>query len=486
MTSVLNFLKRLWPKRLLGQTVLLVLIALFMTQIISAIIVRSEARTFYRGAEVRFLTERIAPYAKLMAETPQAQRKQLASVLSNRRLIIWLSEDAAVSPVATHMMDEAKDFHWRARDLATSLATELKDTHKDHIRVFHQEHDSEHERTHPMSMMMNSALNDVPLPDRVKRSDTIISVALNSDQWMNAALSTPPPRRLIRPDAWFTFLLAACAITFIVFIALRRITRPLGALSEAARKLGRGEDVEPLQEKGPDDVKDTIRAFNEMQDRLKTFIRERTRMLAAISHDLRTPITALRLRAEMLDDTEAGERMIATLSDMQDMIEATLAFAREESSDEPTRPCKLAELLEAVIDDLGAFGHEIELSVIRSPVYPCRTLALRRALSNLIENAALYGSKVHVMLMLQNRSPTIIIEDNGPGIPEEELERIFEPFVRLETSRSTETGGSGLGMSIARDIIRRHGGDVTLVNMEDGGLRVTVTLPPASEQEADT
>ncbi|WNK01265.1 ATP-binding protein [Thalassospiraceae bacterium LMO-JJ14] len=486
MTRVLNFFKRLWPKRLLGQTVLLVLIALFMAQIIVALIVRSEARTFYSGAEVRFLTERIAPYAKLMDETPPVQRDQLASVLSNRRLTIWLSPEAAVSAVAVPSTDDTEGYRWHARDLASSLAAELKGMHKDRIRVFHQEHDSAHDRMHPKSMIMNNALNHVRLPDRVKRSDTIISVALVGDQWMNAALSTPPPRRLIRPDAWFTFLIAACAITFIVFIALGRITRPLGALSEAARKLGRGEDVEPLKENGPDDVKDTIRAFNEMQDRLKTFVRERTRMLAAISHDLRTPITALRLRAEMLDDTEASERMIATLSDMQDMIEATLAFARQELSDEPTRPCKLAELLEAVIGDLDTLGHEIDLSVINSPVYPCRPLALRRALSNLIENAALYGQKVHVTLDLQRRSPTIRIEDNGPGIPEDQMERIFEPFVRLETSRSTETGGSGLGLSIARDIIRRHGGDVTLENMEQGGLRVTVTLPPVNEQGAGT
>jgi len=478
MSTVRAFLSRLWPKRLMGQTVLLVLLALFSAQVISALIVRSEARSFYRGAEVRFLAERVAPYATLMQDTPAGRRAQLATALSNRRFSIWLSDNAAVSPPPSDADRDDDDNRWRSRDLAARIAAEMGNRRAEHIRVFHKGDEDGRNDHHAMARLMHNYMNDDKLSEQVRHSDTVVSVALeDGGQWMNAALITRPARRLIRADAWITFVLAAAAISLIVVFALRRITRPLGALSEAASKLGRGEDVAPLNEEGPADVKDAIRAFNEMQDRLRKFVGERTKMLAAVSHDLRTPITALRLRAEMLDDTEAGERMIQTLTEMQDMIEATLAFAREESSDERTLPCNLGALLEAVTADLQTVGYEVELSVTRPVTYPCRALAIRRALSNLIENAAIYGKRVHVILMYVDRAPAIVIEDEGPGIPEDQMERMFEPFVRLEASRSAETGGSGLGMSIARDIVRRHGGSISLENRDEGGLRVTVSLP---------
>jgi len=481
MSTLRAFLSRLWPKRLMGQTVLLVLIALLSAQIVSALIVRSEARSFYRGAEIRFLAERVAPYATLMQDTPAARRTQLATVLSNRRFSIWISDAAAVSPPPSDGGKDDDDERWRSRDLAARIAAEMGNRRAEHIRVFHKGDEDERRDHRAMARLMHSYMNDEKLSEQVRHSDTVVSVALeDGGQWMNAALTTRPARRLIRADAWITFILAAAAISLIVVFALRRITRPLGALSEAAGKLGRGEDVAPLNEEGPADVKDAIRAFNEMQDRLRKFVGERTKMLAAVSHDLRTPITALRLRAEMLDDTEAGERMIQTLTEMQDMIEATLAFAREESSDEPTLPCDLGELLGAITSDLQTVGYDVDLFVTRPVTYPCRALALKRALSNLIENAAIYGKRVHVMLLYVDHAPSIVIEDEGPGIPEVQMERIFEPFVRLEASRNAETGGSGLGMSIARDIVRRHGGSIRLENRDEGGLRVTVSLPTTS------
>jgi signal transduction histidine kinase len=476
---------RLWPRRLMGQTVLLVLLALLAAQIVSALVFRSEARSFYRGAEIRFLAERIAPYAELMRATPPERRTQLAEALSNRRLSIWVSPEPAASKIeGKGHDDDDDDEHRRARDLAARIAVEMNDHHQDHVRVFHNAGDGDNERHNAMTRMMRDVMGSRNLPEGARLSDTVVSVRLGPEGWMNTALITRAARPLIRQDAWITFFFAAVAISVIVVIALRRITRPLGALSDAAGKLGRGEDVQPLAEDGPADVREAIHAFNDMQDRLKTFVSERTRMLAAISHDLRTPITALRLRAEMLDDDEARERMTQTLIEMQEMIEATLAFAREEASAEPTRPCNLGELLDAVCDELRPLGHAIELTVATPVIYPCRTLALKRALSNLIENAALYGKQARVTLSLADGAPMIVIDDDGPGIPDADMERIFEPFVRLDASRSTETGGSGLGMSIARDIVHRHGGGIALNNRTEGGLRVTVTLPAA--QQTDT
>lgn len=484
MTGLKTFLARLWPKGLMGQTVLLVLIALFSAQIISALIIRSEARDFYRGAEVRFLADRVAPLAALMKNTQPEFREKLADALTNRRFKIWLSDDAAVSgdgPIGAHHGDDDDDRN-RMRDLAARIASEMGEHHDQHVRVYRHNHDDDDdhgERHHGAMRLAPNALERAGLPPHARDDATVMSIRLGDAQWMNAALSARPPRQLIRTDTWITFLVTAAVISVIVVIALRRITRPMDALSKAAGKLGRGEEIEPLKEEGPADVRETIRAFNEMQDRLRTFVTERTKMLAAISHDLRTPITSLRLRAEMLDDAEAREKMIQTLADMQNMVEATLAFAREEAAAEPTRPTDLAALVGAVADDLTDLGHAVECDAPSPLVYPCRPIAMRRAVTNLALNAATYGDSARLRLMDNGGAPEIIIEDDGPGIPADQIERIFEPFVRLDTSRSQDTGGIGLGMSIARDIVRRHGGDVRLENMKDGGLRVTITLPAA-------
>ncbi|MGJ3261151.1 MAG: ATP-binding protein [Rhodospirillales bacterium] len=479
-------LARLWPKGLMGQTVLLVLIALFSAQVISALIVRSEARDFYRGAELRFLADRVAPFAALMKDTDPARRAKLADALTNRRFKVWLSESPAVTQPETGAgRHDDDDDHGRMRELARRIAEEIEERDAAHIRVYRHRHDEDkgdddddHHR-HVMARLMPGALKQAGLPAYARYTSTVVSVRLDSGQWMNAALNSRPPRSLIREDTWITFFVTAAVISLIVVIALGRITRPMRKLSEAAQRLGRGEDVKPLPEDGPADIRDTIRAFNEMQERLSRFVTERTKMLAAISHDLRTPITSLRLRAEMLDDAEAREKMIQTLADMQDMVEAALAFAREEAAAEPTRPADLAALIGAVADDVSDLGHTVEADAGAPLSYPCRPLALRRALTNLVLNAATYGNRARVTLTMKDGAPEIVIEDDGPGIPTDQMERIFEPFVRLETSRSQDTGGIGLGMSIARDIVRRHGGTITLENMEKGGLRVTVRLPRA-------
>lgn len=482
MTGLKKVLTRLWPNGLMGQTVLLVLIALFSAQIISALILRSEARDFYRGAEVRFLADRVAPLAALMKNTQPEYRMKLADALTNRRFKVWLSDDAAVTGGPGPDRDDDDD-RARMRDLAARIAAEMGEHHDGHVRVYRHRHEDDDEysdRHHGMMRLAPDALERAGLPLHARYDATVMSIRLGEAQWMNAALSARPSRQLIRPDTWITFFVTAAVISIIVVIALRRITRPMDALSKAAGKLGRGEEIEPLTEEGPADVRETIRAFNEMQDRLRTFVTERTKMLAAISHDLRTPITSLRLRAEMLDDAEAREKMIQTLADMQDMVEATLAFAREEAAAEPTRPTDLAALINAVADDLNDLGHTVDCAADAPLVYPCRPLAMRRAVTNLALNAATYGKSARLHLSEKNGTPEIVIEDDGPGIPPDQIERIFEPFVRLETSRSQDTGGIGLGMSIARDIVRRHGGDIRLENREEGGLRVTITLPAAS------
>lgn len=478
MSWTKRILLKLWPKHLTGQTIVLLIAALLSAQIISALIIRGETRSFYKGAEARFLTERIYPFAALLRSTSPELQDKIAATLNSKRVQIWISDTPAfiAQPTHDHDDDDDDDDLERAHELAERIAEELNDPDTSRVNVairghFRGHHDDANRQPWRAPAFQNA-------PRRAKRANVYISIGLSDNRWMNAAVHTRPPRQLIRSDGWITFFIAALVISVIVIIALRRITKPLQRLSEAAGKLGRGETVTPLKPEGPADIRDTIHAFNEMQHRLQKFVQDRTQMLAAISHDLRTPITSLRLRAEMLENEEVRDQMIATLLEMQQMVEATLAFAREEASNEPTRPSDLSALLTAIADDLDGLGLDVTCTTNDRVVYPCRPTSLRRALSNLIQNAATYGKLARVSLAtVENNDIQIIIDDDGPGIPAAEHERVFEPFVRLEGSRSSKTGGVGLGMAIAKDIILRHGGQIHLSNRDEGGLRITVLLP---------
>jgi signal transduction histidine kinase len=202
-------------------------------------------------------------------------------------------------------------------------------------------------------------------------------------------------------------------------------------------------------------------------------------MLAAIGHDLRTPLTSLRLRAEFVSDEETREKMLATLDELRQMTEATLAFSRDQAVAEPTRNVNLTALVESLCDDLAEIGLNVSFEGGANLSYRCRADALKRALRNLIENAVRYGERARVHIESTSSAVSIVVEDNGPGIREQDIGRVFAPFFRLEDSRNRETGGIGLGLSIARDIVRHHGGDVSLCNT-GSGLRATIALPQAA------
>jgi signal transduction histidine kinase len=304
-----------------------------------------------------------------------------------------------------------------------------------------------------------------------------IAIHLADGDWLNAVAAPPPPPPFPAWRVLVSLLALAGGVVLGVVLVVRRITAPLGALALAAERLGRGETVPPLRDAGPEEVRRTTRAFNRMQARLRRFVDDRTRMLAAISHDLRTPITTLRLRAELLEDEEQRPKILETLDEMQRMAEATLAFAHEDASSEETRAVDIASLVESLALDLQDLGREVALAPAGRIVLACRPLALKRAIRNLIENACIYGERARVAVALADNDVLIAIEDDGPGIVEAEMERVFQPFVRLEPSRSRETGGIGLGLAIARNIARAHGGDVTLANRPAGGLVATLRLP---------
>ncbi|MGE4064991.1 MAG: ATP-binding protein [Rhodospirillaceae bacterium] len=301
----------------------------------------------------------------------------------------------------------------------------------------------------------------------------------NSTRWFNAriVLNIAEPYGLTAFPSW----LAAVSV-LIMGVALwgvGRATGPLSVFASAAERLGVDVNAEPLKEKGPPEVCRATRAFNTMQTRVKRYIQDRTQMLAAISHDLRTPITRLRLRAEFVDDDEQREKMMHDLNEMEAMIAETLVFARDDAAAEPASHIDVAAVVANLCGELRFSGREVTYTGPDSYEFLTRPLAFKRAVTNLVDNALKYGHGAAVTLAPTDTELVITIDDQGPGIPAHEMDRVFQPFVRLESSRSRETGGAGLGLTIARNAIRSMGGDVELANRDQGGLRVTVTLPAA-------
>ena len=308
-----------------------------------------------------------------------------------------------------------------------------------------------------------------------------LSIALADGQWLNVGTRFERP-----PLQWPWASIVSFGITAAIILVsacwflLTRLTGPLLRVSRAADRLGKGEAVDPLPLIGPSEVRGLTQAFNRMQARLTRFVADRTRLLAALGHDLRSPLTAMRVRAEMVDEDETRESLVASIEEMQEMVDATLAFARGMASSEVYETVDLKTYLKQLqADMIDGFT----LDTANSISVRLRPQSVRRALRNIIENAQRYGGGAEVTFVHDAEYVQIRVSDNGPGVPEAELEQVFEPFFRLEKSRSRETGGTGLGLSIARTIVRAHGGEVALTNRTEGGLLVTVTLSLETEPD---
>jgi signal transduction histidine kinase len=309
-------------------------------------------------------------------------------------------------------------------------------------------------------------------------SDVVrIAVGLPDQSWVEVTMtdSRLVVRTLMRYPV--PLLVAGIVIALISWRAGRRITAPLARFAAAAERLGTDPDAPPLPETGPREIRDATHAFNRMQTRLKRYVDDRMQMLAAISHDLRTPLTRLRLRVELIEDPETARKVRSDIAEMEAMVDATLTFAREDAQPEARTRVDLAALLQTVCDDLSDTGNPVALGDATRCAVACRPGAMRRALGNVIENAVKYGGRADVRLAVESGHAIVTIDDDGPGIPADELEQVFAPFYRLERSRSRDTGGVGLGLAVAKTIIHAHGGEIQLINRDSGGLRARVSLP---------
>lgn len=289
------------------------------------------------------------------------------------------------------------------------------------------------------------------------------------------------PERAFGLNVWqqrvmLWFVLSALVMAPLAWLFARRLSQPLRLFAEAAERLGRDPDAPPLAIKGSTEIAVAVGAFNGMQERLRRYVQDRTAMVGAIAHDLRTPLTRLRFRIESAPEDQRA-KMAADIDQMEAMVAATLGFVRDATQPGKRTRLELASLVESVCDEMAETGAAIEVEPSPKVVIQGDPVALRRMVTNLAENAIKFGDQARARVRLEDRTVVIEIDDQGPGIPEAEAERVFEPFYRREPSRSRNTGGIGLGLAVVRSIARSHGGDVTMINRPEGGLRARVVLP---------
>lgn len=327
--------------------------------------------------------------------------------------------------------------------------------------------------------------------DRSKHKSAIAFQLPDDKQWLNITYGLTTPNPFKSATFPITFFVMATATGLLTLWGVRRLIAPVGTLAAAAERLGQDVNTSPLSETGPREVAQAARAFNDMAHRINRFVNDRTQLLLAIGHDLRTPITRLKLRSEFISDHHLQKKFISDLDELEKMISATLAFGRDNIHHEPIIALDLASLLQTLIHELQEthpdkknkikFNHPPPKIIIKG-----RPIHLKRALQNMMENALKYGGNVSITVTTtppisssytnNHKHVFILIEDEGPGLDSKNLEYVFEPFVRMETSRNRSTGGSGLGLSIARNIIRGQGGDITLHNRNPRGLCAIIML----------
>jgi signal transduction histidine kinase len=465
-------MKRLLPQSLFGRLMLVLASGLIVAQLLSAAINLSERDT----ALVRVMgmqpAQRIADIVRLLDASTPEERTRIVGILNVPPLVVSL--DRAPVPEASSSTGGAHAAAFAAvlraalgddRPIRVVMTTAPRASASGPARMrgrFATDRPPGFSAMHPFSPGGFSMLTQVRLQDGTWASfDTRISPATAGLPW-----------RLL-----LTLMVLLAAVLLLSYIAVRWVTRPLNVLAVAADQLGRDIHRPPLPEDGPIEVGRAARAFNTMQARLIQFIDGRTRLLTAMSHDLKTPLTRMRLRTELLEDAELRDRFEKDLVEMETMVTQTLEFTRGLANREPPQPVDVMALLESVRDDNEAMGRTVTIvGEVAKPLMGEPQL-LRRCVSNLVDNATTYGGRAEVHVEEDPAHLTIRVRDHGPGIPDSEIEKVFEPFYRLEGSRSRDTGGTGLGLSIARSIVQGHGGDVRLRNHEGGGLEAIVSFP---------
>jgi len=459
-------MSRFLPGSLFGQTLAILLAGFVVSQAVGAWIYAGAREEAVRSVGAFAIAQRVANLARLVDGAPADWRRRIVAALNDPTFSVVLLQDAPRLP------DSGDDPS--ARAIAEFVADQLT-LPEPRIAVALSGASPMPfmaALNHPMPMAMGPTVHDLGTWRGLQ-----VAVALSGGQWLLFATAVPNSG----PPVPWQFIVSLAVMGLIVVVvsawAVRRVTAPLAILAGAAERDGRDIATEPLAEAGTAEMRKASRAFNGMQARLRQLIENRTRLLAAISHDLRTPLTLLRLRAEAVDNPDNRDKLLATIAEMDAMLGATLAFARDEAAAEPRRRTDIAALLASIVDDMADAGLSVTMEPAAPVIADCQPGALKRALTNLLDNALKYGERAHAAVRPMPHSVEITIDDWGPGISEAELSRVLQPFYRVEGSRNRQTGGIGLGLAITLAVVQAHGGHLTLANRLEGGLRASVRLP---------
>ena len=470
---------RLAPRSLFGRLVLILLGGLILVQFATAYINLAERdQLLYRAGGMR-LAQQISDIVKLLDSLPPSERQRVVAVFNAPPLAVSLDRPRITAPAGAGKNDFAHSMFTAVLRFALGENAQ--------VNVVRLEDAPASFRTGPrggppeipgMPMMrgrgMGHAMGPGFSPGGVFFT---VQIALRDSTWVTFDSYVSPQATAVPLRLALTLLLLLGSVIVLSLIAVRWVTGPLSKLAIAAEQLGEDINRPPLPETGPSEAMRAARAFNNMQRRLSRFIADRTRIFTAMSHDLKTPITRLRLRSEMLEDEALRAKFVKDLEEMESMVTQTLDFMRDANTQEAVQRVDVMALLESMQTDYQDTGRTVEIE--GSAAQPCRgrPLALRRCLANLVDNAIRYGGRARIKVEDAADRLTIRILDDGPGIPAQELDQAFEPFFRGEASRSRDTGGTGLGLGIARNIARAHGGDLVLRNRAEGGLEAMLTLP---------
>jgi signal transduction histidine kinase len=489
-----RWLPRLLPRSLFGRLLLVLAGGLLVAQLLSAAINAAERGRLVSGSFGMQPAQRIADVVQLLDGLGDAERQRVRALFQTPPLVLSLH--------AAAMLPDTAASGWHAQMFAQRLHLAVGETRQ--VRLQEREgfaapassvgtpamHEGRMRGPGGMAGggmgpggggggMMGRGAGGGAAPGAAAYMMQI-EVQLQDGSWAGFGTSLPEAPQTLPLRVALSLAVLLATVLVLSFIAVRWVVRPLQDLTAAALALGQDLNRPPLPEDGPREVQQAAQAFNTMQQRLLAFINDRTRVLTALSHDLKTPLTRMRLRADLMDDDEQRLRFESDLKEMETMVTHTLDFMRGLGGNEARAPVDMAALLDTLQADNQAMGRQVHVQGRASqPVMGVAHL-LKRALANLVDNAVLYGGQASVVVRQAPGRLSLHIQDAGPGIPQAELERVFDPFYRLEASRSRATGGTGLGLGIARNILRMHGGDVVLNNRPQGGLEAVVTLPTAA------
>jgi len=464
----------LWPQSLFGRLLAASVLAVVLAQAVALLLIAQEREHFVRQGSVRDWTRRIAETTLMLAPLGRTQRADA------------LAQLAASPPHMAHADAFAHGGPPRALarpfvrlPLLSDFETALRDQLRAALGPAYGVEVGPTPEPPPPAVALPAPFyeaHELALhPEAAQRYDVTVRFADGDAviyRVMRMPGGAPLPRRLSTNLALLVLLLV-----IVLYLTARSITRPLSDLARAADSLGREAHPAPqLAERGARELRDAARAFNTMQDRLHRYLDSRTRVLAAMSHDLKTPLTRLRLQVEALDNPPMQERIGRELDEMESMVREALALFRGLDDGEPAAPVDMNALLEKIREEFRDLGGTVTITGQALRPLVGKPQALKRCLTNLIANAVKFGTRAEV-LIADGADLVIRVRDHGPGIPEEELERVFEPFYRLESSRNRDSGGTGLGLTIARDLAQAHGGSLLLANLAGGGLEATLRLP---------